>query len=155
MRIVFDEPKGKVSNKMLVIIIANILWFTIVATVIEAIRGVPVSSALIVSWFAFWTAELAALTGIKISKVKKHGASEGKGKVSRRMLVTIVINITWFTIAVLCSAFFRSIEISPTLITCWYSFWGVELLALAGIKITKVRQGVQLPDTPEEEIIDE
>jgi hypothetical protein len=30
------------------------------------------------------------------------------------------------------------IEISPTLTTCWFVFWGTEIAALAGIKVTKI-----------------
>ena len=32
-------------------------------------------------------------------------------------------------------------EISPTLTTCWFSFWTVEIVALAAIKGGKVKHG--------------
>lgn len=60
-------------------------------------------------------------------------------KVSNIMLVISVLNILWFTIAAIILQFRVGIELSSTLITCWYAFWTCEIFALAGIKITKVR----------------
>lgn len=71
-------------------------------------------------------------------------------KVSNIMLVVSVINILWFTVAAIILQFVAMIELSSTLITCWYAFWTCEVFALAGIKITKVKH----TDT-EREVYDE
>ena len=43
-------------------------------------------------------------------------------------------------------------EISSTLTTCWYSFWGVEIAALSAIKVTKVRNdGGEISDSDDDE----
>ena len=34
--------------------------------------------------------------------------------------------------------YYTSVEVSPTLTTAWFTFWGSELFLLAGIKISKV-----------------
>lgn len=64
-----------------------------------------------------------------------------KKRVSNIMLVSIVIAILGYTLASFILQYHTSVEMSPTLTTCWFSFWGVELVALAGIKISKVKHG--------------
>lgn len=64
-----------------------------------------------------------------------------KKRVSNIMLVSIVIAILGYTVASYILQYHTAVEISPTLTTCWFSFWGVELVALAGIKISKVKHG--------------
>lgn len=59
-------------------------------------------------------------------------------KTSNKMLVAAVVNILWFTIVAIILQFKTSVELSSTLITCWYAFWTCEIFALAGIKISKV-----------------
>lgn len=63
---------------------------------------------------------------------------------SNKMLITSIISIVLFTIACLFIQYKTSVEVSSTLITLWYSFWTVEILSLAGIKITKVIRDCQL-----------
>lgn len=63
---------------------------------------------------------------------------------SNKMLITSIISIVLFTIACLFIQYKTSVEVSSTLITLWYSFWTVEILSLAGIKITKVIKDCQL-----------
>ena len=60
-------------------------------------------------------------------------------KVSNKMLVISVLNILWFTIAAIVLQFKTSVELSGTLITCWYAFWTCEIFALAGIRISKAK----------------
>ena len=62
-----------------------------------------------------------------------------KKKVSNIMLVLIVIAIVLYTIADFVLQYFTSIEVSPTLTTCWFAFWGTEIIALAAIKTSKVK----------------
>lgn len=60
-------------------------------------------------------------------------------KVSNKMLIASVLAIVSFTIAAIVLQFYNGVELSSTLITCWYTFWTCELFALMGIKITKVK----------------
>lgn len=75
-----------------------------------------------------------------------------KPKVSNLMLVVICLMIILYTIADFALQYFTSIEVSPTLTTAWFAFWGTELVALAAIKTTKVKHGA---DNTQEEIIEE
>ena len=75
-----------------------------------------------------------------------------KRKVSNIMLVLICTMIILYTIANFALQYFTTIEVSPTLTTAWFSFWGVELIALTAIKTTKVKHG---QDTTEEELTDQ
>ena len=59
------------------------------------------------------------------------------------MLVIICIMIILYTIADFALQYFTSVEVSPTLTTAWFAFWGTELVALAAIKTSKVKHGEQ------------
>ena len=61
-----------------------------------------------------------------------------KRKVSNVMLVVIVSAIIAYTIANLWITYATGVAIDSTLTTCFYAFWGSELCALTGIKISKV-----------------
>ena len=63
---------------------------------------------------------------------------KNKIKVSNRMLIASVIAIIIFTIACLYIQYRTAVEVSSTLITLWFSFWTVEIVALTGIKVTKI-----------------
>ena len=56
------------------------------------------------------------------------------------MLVTIVVAIVGYFIADFILQYKTGIEISSTLTTCWFAFWGSEVVALTTIKVTKVRK---------------
>jgi hypothetical protein len=64
-----------------------------------------------------------------------------KKKVSNIMLVIICTMIILYTVADFALQYFTSIEVSPTLTTAWFAFWGTELVALTAIKTTKVKHG--------------
>lgn len=64
---------------------------------------------------------------------------KSKNKVSNIMLVLICIMIISYTIANFVLQYYTSIEVSPTLTTAWFSFWGVELINLTVIKTSKVK----------------
>ena len=66
------KNKMKTSNKVLIASIIAIILFTIACLYIQYKIGTEVSSTLITLWFSFWTVEIVALTGIKISKVIKN-----------------------------------------------------------------------------------
>ena len=64
-----------------------------------------------------------------------------KIKVSNIMLVISCVMITLYAAADFLLQYFTSVEVSPTLTTAWFAFWGGELFMLAGIKISKVVTG--------------
>ena len=76
-----------------------------------------------------------------------------KKKVSNIMLVIICTMIILYTIADFALQYFTSIEVSPTLTTAWFAFWGTELVALAAIKTSKLKHNKD--ESPTEEIINE
>ena len=69
-------------------------------------------------------------------KVKRFDFS--KIKTSNLVLFSSIIMIILFTIACLFVQYKTGSEPSSTLITLWFTFWTVEIVSLAGIKITKV-----------------
>ena len=79
-----------------------------------------------------------------------------KKKVSNIMLVLIVIAIILYTIANFILQYYTSVEVSPTLTTAWFAFWGVELVNLTLIRTTKVKYGQDtqknIEDKSEEDI---
>ena len=62
-----------------------------------------------------------------------------KPKTSTIMLVIICVMIILYTIANFALQYVAQIEVSPTLTTAWFTFWGTELVALAAIKTSKVK----------------
>ena len=57
------------------------------------------------------------------------------------VLVFSVLAIVGYTVAGIAVQILTSTEISPTLTTAWYSYWTVEIVALAGIKIANIKHG--------------
>lgn len=76
-------------------------------------------------------------------------ANKPKRKVSNIMLVLICTMIISYTVADFALQYFTSIEVSPTLTTAWFAFWGVELVNLTIIKTSKVKHGCDHADLPE------
>ena len=64
-----------------------------------------------------------------------------KRKVSNIMLVLICAMIILYTAADFALQYFANVEVSPTLTTAWFTFWTVEIVALAAIKTSKVKHG--------------
>lgn len=60
-------------------------------------------------------------------------------KISNIMLVVIIIAVTLYAAADFCLQYFAGVEVSPTLTTCWFAFWGTEIISLAAIKTSKVK----------------
>lgn len=76
-------------------------------------------------------------------------------KTSNKMLIVSVSMIVIFTIAAIVLQFQTSVELSSTLITCWYVFWTAEIFSIAGIKVSKVKHNYNSygeEDSDEEEI---
>ena len=61
-------------------------------------------------------------------------------KVSNVMLAIIVAIVIIYTVASFMLQFCTAVEISPTLTTCVFSFISIELVSLAGIRISKVKK---------------
>lgn len=79
-----------------------------------------------------------------------------KKSVSNAMLVLICAMIILYTIANFVLQYFVQVEVSPTLTTAWFAFWGTELVALAAIKTCKVKNNYkkeeEIPVEPEPEV---
>lgn len=73
-----------------------------------------------------------------------------KRKVSNIMLVLICTMIILYTAADFALQYFAGVEVSPTLTTAWFTFWTVELVALAAIKTSKVKHGKDVTSDNEE-----
>lgn len=75
---------------------------------------------------------------LKKERNKYRRFSLSKMSTSNKVLTASIVMVILFTIACLYIQYVTSVEVSSTLITAWYTFWTVELMSLAGIKVTKV-----------------
>lgn len=66
-----------------------------------------------------------------------------KPKTSTVILILACIMAVSYAVADIMLQWKLNVEISPTLTTMWYGFWGVELINLANIKNTKTRNNVE------------
>ncbi len=57
------------------------------------------------------------------------------------IVAAAIVAIGLYTASAVVLQFCGLMEISPTLTTCWFSFWTVEIVALAAIKGGKVKHG--------------
>ena len=79
-----------------------------------------------------------------------------KRKVSNILLVVVVVAITAYTVANLWITYTTGAVIDSTLTTCFYAFWGSEVLALAGIKLSKIKNNYEsISDNEEGLVFDE
>lgn len=85
-----------------------------------------------------------------MAKKKEKKASEKK-KVSNIMLVVICVMIILYALANFTLQYFTSVEVSPTLTTAWFTFWGAELISLTTIKTSKIKHGVDKKEDIDEE----
>ena len=74
-----------------------------------------------------------------------------KMSTSNKVLIASIMAIVIFTIICLYIQYATSTSVSDTLITLWYSFWTVEILSLAGIKISKVVKNYESSSIVEDE----
>lgn len=65
-----DRKKRKVSNVMLVFVVAAIIIYTVAAFWVQYRTGVAADATLSTLYYGFWTVELISLTTIKNSKTK-------------------------------------------------------------------------------------
>ena len=75
-----------------------------------------------------------------------------KGHLSKLIIPFVIISLFTFTGLAIYLQFVTSVELSSTLITCFFGFCTSELWLLASIKKTKIKsQFIDDPDTPEDE----
>ena len=67
-----ERKKRKVSNILLVVVVAAITIYTVINLWITYSTGVSIDSTLTTCYYAFWTSEVCLLAGIRISKVKNN-----------------------------------------------------------------------------------
>ena len=79
----------------------------------------------------------------------------GKGKRKRHfsdcIVAAAIAAVALYTFAAVVLQFCGLTEISATLTTCWFSFWTVEITALAAIKGGKVKHGDKKSNNNESE----
>lgn len=71
-------------------------------------------------------------------KAEKNKFKQSKIKTSNKVLIAAIIAIILFTVVCLYIQYHTGTEVSSTLITLWFSFWTVEIVSLASIKVSKV-----------------
>jgi hypothetical protein len=79
---------------------------------------------------------------LKLEILKLYLPFHIKPKFNKLIVLLSIVAIISYTIAAILLQKYTMIELSPTLTTCVYGFFGTELLGLAGIKIfdTKYQQ---------------
>lgn len=75
---------------------------------------------------------------LKKEKNKFRRSKKNKTKTANIILTAAIIAIISYTIACLYVQYKTGTAVDSTLSTLWYSFWTVEVVVLAGIKVTKV-----------------
>lgn len=73
-------------------------------------------------------------------------------KVSNIVLIAACTAVVSYAAVAVIAHFVTGFELSPTLTTAWFSFWGVEIIALATIKNCKTKHHSEdTEDIPDEE----
>ena len=75
-----------------------------------------------------------------------------KKKFSKIIVVLSVVLILVYTISAFVLQFVCGVEVSPTLTTCFYTFFAVEMLSLAGVKARKVKYENTYEENESEEL---
>lgn len=73
---------------------------------------------------------------------------------SNFVVIVAILNITIFTIALFWVTFLGFV-LSDTAITCFFSFWGIEMLSLAGIRKSKAKYNQSYEMNLEEQQLEE
>lgn len=66
-------------------------------------------------------------------------SKKGKKKFANFVVTLAIININLFTAGLFWLAMTDHMMVPDTLITCFFSFWGIEMLSLASIRKCKAR----------------
>jgi biotin transporter BioY len=72
----YPSKRRKVSNVMLAIIVVAVIAYTVASFWLAYVSGVSIDPTLTTCFYAFWSAEVCAMMGIKISKVRKEHTDE-------------------------------------------------------------------------------
>ena len=70
---------------------------------------------------------------------KPERKREKKRSFADYIVFVSIFMVASFTIAAFLLQFRGMMEISSTLTTCWFAFWTVEIVALAAIRTSKVK----------------
>ena len=76
-------------------------------------------------------------------------------KVSNLVLIAAVTAVVGYGITATIVQIITGTELSPTLTTAWFSFWGAEIIALATIKNCKTKHSTEETEDIEDENITE
>ena len=81
------------------------------------------------------------------------GKKKKRFRMSKFIVPFVIISIFSFTGLAIWLQFTKTMELSATLITCFFAFCGTELLALASIEKTKIKnhQDLDSDGVPDEE----
>lgn len=82
---------------------------------------------------------LGRQSGVK-RRANKHIT---KKPFANKVVYASIAAVTSFTIVALVFHYLDKVDLSDTLITAWFSFWGAEIIALATIKTSKVKHGYE------------
>lgn len=90
------------------------------------------------------------MTSDKNKEDTKKSKSKPKIKFSKKIVVLCISIITIYTIFQSYLSYKLGIELSPTLTTCVYAFFGTELAACACIRIFDKESKSETPENTEE-----
>lgn len=76
-------------------------------------------------------------------------------KVSNIVLIAACVAVIGYAVTATIVQIVTGVELSPTLTTAWFSFWGVEIIALATIKNCKTKHNIDIDPIESEDIEDE
>lgn len=97
--------------------------------------------------------EIELKNKLKDEKNKYKRFNWSKMSTSNKVLLSSIVAIISFTIICLYIQYATSMEVSSTLITLWFSFWTVEIISLAGIKVSKVFKNSEFSLSTEDESV--
>ena len=80
---------------------------------------------------------------------------KSKGRFSKLIVSLSVGLILVYTVTAFVLQFVCGVEVSPTLTTCFYTFFAVEMLSLAGVKARKVKYENTYEENTESEELEE
>lgn len=81
---------------------------------------------------------------------KNHKKKRGKVRTSTKVVIAAIIAIILFWVSEFYLLYTGNDGFPGDFIKSWFFFWSVELAALAGIKITKVRKAPYEGEFPDD-----
>lgn len=92
---------------------------------------------------------------IKWEITKTYFPFQSKIKFNKLLVFICVAVIVAYTVAAIILQKNISMEISPTLTTCVYGFFGTELISMAGIKVFETKYSVQQNSAISDSVVDD